>query len=145
MAFDPEDIDWFEKMRVYGGNTPEAFEKRITKGWVREHCLTACEVAFNECPACKPRLESGALTERMFSYVVCSMVLRVVRWSQRKSESNGAYTRTDDLMQGTPQPGWEESPDLHVTKKERQILEGTPDGNGPIGTLRLGLDRIYGM
>ncbi len=71
------------------------------------------------------------------------MVLRVARWTMRKSESNGAYTHTDQVMDMTP-PGWEVSPDLHVTKKERALLTGVNEDSAPFGTVTLGLDRAYG-
>ncbi len=83
------------------------------------------------------------MSVRTFTYVICAMVLRVARWSMRKSESNGAYTRTDQVMDMSP-PGWEVSPDLHVTKKERALLTGVSEDSAPFGTVMLGLDRAYG-
>lgn len=144
MAVDVSEIEWMRYMVIYGGNTSEAFAHRLDdEKWTIPHCLTACEIAFAECPTARYRLDSGALSEMTFIYVICSMVLRVARWSMRKSESNGAYTRTDQVMDMS-QPGWEVSPDLHVTKKERALLTGMSEDSAPFGTAMLGLDRAYG-
>lgn len=144
MAVDVEDIDWIDAILTYGGNTPEAFIDRLDdEKWIIPHCLTACDIAFAECPSARYRLDSGSLSVRTFTYVICSMVLRVARWTMRKSESNGAYTHTDQVMDMTP-PGWEVSPDLHVTKKERARLTGVNEDSAPFGTVTLGLDRAYG-
>lgn len=146
MAVDVEELDWLHAMRIYGGNTPEVFDERLDTDWIVEHCLTACDIAFAECPAAEWRLDDGSLAERTFMYVICSMVLRVARWTMRKSESNGAYTRTDQVMD-MAQPGWEISPDLHLTKKERMLLDGTNDDDGTHArfAINMGLDRIYGL
>lgn len=144
--FDVEAVDWLHYMKIYGGNTPEVFKERLSKEWIVEHCLTACDVAFAECPSVEYRLATGAMRERTFIYVICSMVLRVARWDRRKSESNGAYSRVDQIMD-TTQPGWEISPDLHVTKKERALLDGDNDDDGTHVrfALTMGLDRVYGL
>ena len=143
---DVESLDWLSYMRLYGGNTPEVFKDRLDNEWIVGHCLTACDIAFEECPAAEWRLEQGLLKERTFAYVICSMVLRVARWDRRKAEQNGAYSRTDTIMD-TVQPGWEISPDLHVTKKERALLNGdnADDGSSVRFAVGMGLDRIYGL
>lgn len=144
MAVDVESINWVDAIVTYGGNTPEVFIGRLDdEKWIVPHCLTACDIAFAECPSARYRLDNGTLSERTFVYVICSMVLRVARWTMRKSESNGAYTRTDQVMDMV-QPGWEISPDLHVTKKERALLTGVSGDSMPFGTVQLGLDRAYG-
>ncbi|KFI57521.1 hypothetical protein [Bifidobacterium cuniculi] len=143
-GFNPEQEDWLEHMRLYAGNTREVFDNRLDDKWIKGHCLTACDIAFQECPSAEVFLESGKLPKRVFCYVVCCMVLRVARWTRVKTESNGAFQRTDQTME-TNQPGWEISPDLMVTSKERSLLNCEPKGRSAFGSVSMGLNRVYGM
>ena len=72
------------------------------------------------------------------------MVLRIVRYRQFKTESNGSYGYTNFDAQDNP-PGKDGSMNLYVSKREKALLEGHSDSVGPIGTVHPGLDRAYGM
>ncbi|NMN02781.1 hypothetical protein [Bifidobacterium panos] len=128
-------IDWLEYMRVNALDQPDLFVDRLPNEWIVNKCLMAAEIAKTACPVVERRMRYGYLSERGFANVVCSMVLRVCRWKQIKSESNGSYEYTNqDPLQN--QPGYDASPNLYVSKRERNFLNGvTDDADGPMGTI----------
>jgi hypothetical protein len=142
MATTPEAIDYVKWMRIFAQTSPEDFKDRLGSEWVQEMCLTAADRAFAECPSARYRYANGALSERLFASVVCGMVLRVARWRRIKTESNGAYVHTD-YEPHQVSPGYESSPDLFITSKEKSVLEGDA-GGGPMGTIYMDVERLWG-
>lgn len=137
-------IDWLEWLRVNALDQPDLLIDSYPNEWLRNKCKVAADMVEVECPDALPRYRSGLLSERALGYVVSMMVLRVVRYRQFKSETNGSYTYTNNDPQDNP-PGKDGSPNLYVSKRERALLDGQTEGNGPIGTIHMGLDRVYGM
>lgn len=140
---DVNGIDWLEHMRVMLLDQPELAD-RYPNEWIRMRCRIAAEMALNESGNAQPRLDSGDLSEETFAYVVCSMVLRTMRWTRFKTESNGSYSYTQHDPQPDP-PAYDASPNLYVSKRERQLLDGYVSGRGPVGTVGVGVQRIYGL
>lgn len=138
-----DSIDWMRYMKVSLLDQPELAEQYPNE-WVKSRCRIAAEMALTESSNAQPRLDSGDLSEETFAYVVCSMVIRVMRWRRLKSESNGNYQYTEHDPQPNP-PAYDSSPNLYVSKREKQLLDGYAEGRGPIGTVGLGLNRIYGL
>lgn len=136
-------IDWLAWMRVNLLDEP-GLADRYPNEWILSRCRVAAEMALTESSNALPRLESGDLSEETFAYVVCSMVMRVMRWTPFKSESNSAYSYTNRDPQPNP-PAYDASPNLYVGKREKQLLDGYAEGRGPIGTVGMGLQRIYGL
>lgn len=129
MAF-YDGIDWVSDLRTMASNEPETFvDGRLTESWVKTMCETAAEMAASEVPQVAWRVSRGRLSLRLFSYVVCSMVMRVARWSPLKSEDNGVYSYTAADPQANP-PSYEASPNLYVSKRERQLLAGSSAASG---------------
>lgn len=145
MSNPAEDVDWLHWMRVKDSSGWDIFTgNHLSDEWVQDKCETACEECFQLVPEAKPRYESGTLSERMLAEVVCSMVLRVARWTQYKSESDGSYSYTNQDESGTP-PAFDASPNLKPTKHEMALLRGNSDDQTPLGTVTMGLDRVYGL
>ncbi|NMM93874.1 hypothetical protein [Bifidobacterium oedipodis] len=140
---DVKSIDWLKWMRVNLLDQP-GLSDRYPVEWIQSRCRVAAEMALTSSNAAAVRLASGDLSEETFAYVVCAMVIRVMRYSTLKSESNGVYQyeRRDD--QSNP-PGYDASPNLYVSKREKQLLDGYAEGRGPIGTVGMGVNRIYSM
>ncbi|NEG55465.1 hypothetical protein [Bifidobacterium platyrrhinorum] len=136
-------IDWLKWMQVNLLDQP-GLADAYPNEWILSRCRVAAEMAVTESSNTEPRLQSGDLSEETFAYVVCSMVIRVMRWSRFKTESNGNYSYTEHDPQSNP-PGYDASPNLYVSKREKQLLDGYADGRGPIGTVGLGVQRIYGL
>ncbi|KAA8829334.1 hypothetical protein [Bifidobacterium tissieri] len=143
MAVTAEGIDWLKWMRIHGQTSPEVFDGRLDEDWIREYCLLAAEKAQQECPAVKPRLRSGALSERMYAAVICESVLRVARWTLLKSENDGSYNYSNDTPVRTPN-GEDMSPNIWFSASQQRALEGTTS-RGLAGTIHMGLSRVYGM
>ena len=61
------------------------------------------------------------------------------------TESGNAEPRLNsgDLSEDTP--AYDASPNLYVSKREKQLLDGYAEGHGPVGTIGVGLSRIYGL
>lgn len=129
-------IDWLAEMRQHAANSPEIFIDRLDENWIVTECEIAQKIAFRECPDAQYQYENGDLDDGILAYVVCQMVLRVARWTLRKTESNGQSTYTLDSPARLPS-GVEMSPNLWVTNRERELLEGKSD-RGPIGTIWAG-------
>lgn len=140
-----DQIDWLKWMRVKDNSGWDIFEgNHLTDEWVLDKCETACEECFQLVPEAKIRYENGRLSERILAEVVCQMVLRVARWTQFKSESDGSYSYTNQDESGNP-PAYEASPTLKPTKHEKDLLRGFDEQSAPMGTVRMGLDRVYGL
>ncbi|MDU4038182.1 MAG: hypothetical protein E7H36_00055 [Bifidobacterium dentium] len=136
-------IDWLECMELHCLNEADTLH-RFPNEWVKYMCRRAVTIAITGSTNCEPRLDSGDLDVEDFEYVVCSMVWRVIRYSDIKTESNGTYQFTRFDPQDN-QPGKDASPNLYLSKREKQILDGYASGRGPIGTVGVGVNRIYGM
>lgn len=136
-------IDWTKWMQVNLLDQPDLAD-RYPNEWILSRCRVAAEMAVTESSNTEPRLQSGDLSEETFAYVVCSMVIRVMRWHRFKTESNGNYSYTEHDPQSNP-PGYDASPNLYVSKREKQLLDGYSAGRGPIGTVGMGVQRIYGL
>lgn len=136
-------IDWLECMELHCLNEADTLH-RFPNEWVKYMCRRAVTIAITSSTNCEPRLDSGDLDVEDFEYVVCSMVWRVIRYSDIKTESNGTYQFTRFDPQDN-QPGKDASPNLYLSKREKQILDGYASGRGPIGTVGVGVNRIYGM
>lgn len=139
-----DSIDWLEWMQVNALDQPELLIDRFPKAWLLNECQIAADMVQAEVPDAAPRLQNGLLKERTLAYAVCQMVLRVVRYRQFKTESNGSYSYTNFDAQDNP-PGKDGSANLYVSKREKAMLEGYSDSVGPFGTVHMGLDRAYGM
>lgn len=137
------DIDWLEYMRINLLDQP-GLADAYPNAWILLKCRVAAELALTSSSNAEPRLNSGDLSEELFAYVVCSMVIRVMRWSRYKTESNGNYQYEEHDPQANS-PGYDASPNLYVSKREKQLLDGYAEGRGPIGTVGMGVNRIYGM
>lgn len=137
MAF-YDSVDWVAELKAMAVNEPESFvDGRLTESWVRTMCETAADMAVNEVPQTAWRVRNGRLSLRLFVYVVCSMVMRVARYSPLKSEDNGVYSYTVADQQANP-PAYEASPNLYVSKRERELLSGSRSGpGGPVGTIHV--------
>lgn len=140
---DFSEIDWLKWMRVNLLDDP-GLAGSYPNEWILSRCRIAAEMAVAESSNTEPRLRSGDLSEETFAYVVCSMVIRVMRWHRLKTESNGNYSYTEHDPQPNP-PGYDASPNLYVGKREKQLLDGYAEGRGPIGTVGVGVQRIYGL
>lgn len=140
---DVSNIDWLDWMRINLLDEPQLAD-RYPNEWILLKCRVAAEMALTESSNAEPRLQSGDLSEETFAYVVCSMVLRVMRWHWLKSESNGNYSYTMQDPQPNS-PAYDSSPNLYVGKREKQLLDGYAEGRGPMGTVGMGLQRIYGL
>ena len=138
------EIDWLSHMLQHAQTTPEVFDGRLGEEWIIRECETAKEIAFTECPDAEYRYEQGDLSENLLAYVVCQMVLRVIRYTPLQGESNGSYTydRKDD--QSNP-PSYDASPNLYVSKAEKELLNGKDSSRRKIGSVGMGLHRVYGM
>lgn len=138
------DIDFMKWLRLNALDQPDVLISRYPNEWLLNQLLVASEKIQVECPDAVPRLQAGYLSERAYAYVACQMVLRLVRWKQFKSETNGSYTYTNNDPQPNP-PGTDGSPNLYVSKQEKALLNGHGDDSSPMGTMSMGLDRAYGM
>lgn len=136
-------IDWMKHMQVSLLDQP-GLADAYPNEWVKSRCRIAAEIALTESGNAEPRLNSGDLSEDTFAYVVCSMVIRVMRWHRLKSESNGNYSYEEHDPQPNP-PAYDASPNLYVSKREKQLLDGYAEGHSPVGTIGVGLSRIYGL
>lgn len=143
MAANSTSIDYLKWMRVFAQTSPEDFDGRLDTDWITTMCRTAEAYAFATCPAAPSRFNDESLSEDTLAYVVCEMVLRVARWQKTKQESNGTYNYTDYEPHSSP-PGYDSSPNLFMTAPEKALLEGTTEDSGPMGTVQMGLDRIWG-
>lgn len=144
MSTPVDSVDWLKWMRLKDGSGWDIFSgNNLSDDWVLDKCETACEECFELVPEAQQRWDTGRLSERMLAEVVCQMVLRVARWTQFKSESDGSYTYTNQDESGTP-PAFDASPNLKPTKHEMALLRGYGD-DAPTGTVRMGLDRVYGL
>lgn len=137
-------IDWLHWMRVYALNDPGLFDQRLPNEWIVAECEMAVDIALTECPFLSYRARKGWISEATFAGIICGMVLRVARWQRFKTESNGVYSYTEHDPQSLP-PGYDASPSLYLSKREKSLLEGSSSSGGPIGTVHMGLDRLYGM
>lgn len=137
-----DSIDWLEWLRVNALDQPDLLLDGFPNAWLENMCLVALDMIEVETPDAVPRLQAGDLKERTLAYVVCQMVLRVVRYRQFKTESNGSYQYTNFDPQDNP-PGKDGSPNLYVSKREKALLEGS--SIGPFGTMHMELDRAYGL
>lgn len=136
-------VDWVECLELHC--LPDAdVLKRYPNAWLTYMCHRAETVASISSTNCLPRLKSGDLDLEDYEFVICSMVWRVIRYSDIKTESNGTYQFTRFDPQDNP-PGKDASPNLYLSKREKQILDGYASGRGPIGTVGVGVNRIYGM
>lgn len=146
MATDLDRFDFVSAMRVYalpyralGVADPERFPKE----WVTRMCHNAAGLVFASTNA-EYRLKRGKLSEDTFMYVCCQMVLRVMRYSPLSGETNGSYTWSGKDDQSNP-PGYDASPNLYVSKAEKALLDGASSDRGPVGTIGMDLNRVYGM
>lgn len=128
------EIDWLSHMLQHAQTTPEVFDGRLGDEWIISECETAKEIVFAESPDAEYRYEQGDLSENLLAYVVCQMVLRVARWTLYKTESNSQYQYTMDTPVRTPS-GYDMSSNLWLTDRERGLLEGNANGQGPMGTI----------
>lgn len=139
-----DSIDWLEWLRVNALDQPDLLLDRFPNAWLENQCMIAADMIQVECQDAVPRFQAGLLKERTLGFVVSQMVLRVVRYRQFKTESNGSYQYTNFDAQENP-PGMDGSKNLYVSKREKALLEGHSDSMGPMGTIHVGLDRAYGM
>lgn len=139
-----DSIDWLKWLRVNALDQPDLLLDRFPNAWLLNECGVAADMVQAECQNVAPRYQNGLLKERTLGYVVSQMVLRVVRYRQFKTESNGSYSYTNFDAQNNP-PGKDGSMNLYVSKREKALLEGHSDSMGPMGTVHMGLDRAYGM
>lgn len=137
-----DDFDFVTAMRTYLLPYPSLAE-RFDSAWIEQMCYQAGNLVFAETNA-SVRLDDGLLSEDTFAFVVCQMVLRVMRYSEFSRETNGSYTyaRKDDQVNT---PSYDASPNLYVSKNERALINGKSAGRGIVGTAGLGLHRVYGM
>ena len=136
-------IDWKKYMQLELVDDRRLAD-RYSNEWIAHKCRVAANMALTCSPNVEPRLNNGYLDEETFAYVVCQMVIRVMRWTDLKSETNGSYTYENRDPQDNPPP-YDASPNLYVSKREKQMLDGYAEGHGPVGTIGLGLSRIYGL
>lgn len=139
-----DDFDFNAAMQVYVLPYRDSYSsERFPKEWLGRMCRNAASLAFAQTHASQ-RLDSGDLDPDTFEYVVCQMVLRVIRYTPLQSESNGSYTydRKDD--QSNP-PSYDASPNLYVSKAEKELLNGKDSSRRKIGSVGMGLHRVYGM
>lgn len=136
-------IDWKKYMQLELVDDRRLAD-RYSNEWIAHKCRVAANMALTCSPNVEPRLNNGYLDEETFAYVVCQMVIRVMRWTDLKSETNGSYTYENRDPQDNPPP-YDASPNLYVSKREKQLLLGYEDGNGPIGTVFVGVNRIWGL
>lgn len=136
-------IDWKKYMQLELVDDRRLAD-RYSNEWVIHKCRVAANMALACSPNVEPRLNNGYLDEETFAYVVCQMVIRVMRWTDLKSETNGSYTYENRSPQDNP-PSYDASPNLYVSKREKQLLLGYDEGNGPIGTVFVGVNRIWGL
>lgn len=137
-------IDFMKWLKINALSQPDLLLDNYPREWLSNMLEVSSDMIQAECPNAVPRYRAGYLSERSYAYVACQMVLRVVRWKQFKSETNGSYTYTNNDPQSNP-PGTDGSPNLYVSKREKALLNGYEEGHGPIGTMRMGLDRAYGL
>lgn len=138
------DIDFMKWLRINALDQPDILISKYPNEWLLNKLLVANDMIQVECPDTVSRLQNGYLSERSYAYVACQMVLRVVRWRQFKSETNGSYTYTNVDPQSNP-PGTDGSPNLYVSKREKALLNGYGEDSVPMGTMSMGLDRAYGL
>lgn len=139
-----DSIEWIEWLQIYALDQPDLVIGRFPKKWLMNMCDVALQMCKAECPNCAPRYQKGYLKEQTVAFVVCQMVLRVVRFRQYKTETNGVYTYTNFDPQDNP-PMKDGSSNLYLSKRERALLNGYSEDSTPIGTIEMGLDRAYGL
>lgn len=137
-----DDYDYMETMRTLLLPYPQLAD-RYDRGWQEAMCRQAGLLALAQTNAGN-RLDDGTLDPNTFTFVVCQMVLRVMRYTPFQGETNGSYTYDLKDDQSNP-PGYDASPNLYLSKNERTLLDGTVPGRGKVGTIGIGLHRIYGM
>lgn len=144
MASDPiEGINWLDQMRLWGEESPESFSGRLPERWIEAQCRVAARLALTLVPSAESDLSRGKLKEETFSYVVCQMVLRKARYQTIRSESDGIYQYSNNAPQQAD-GGYSPSPNLYLTKAERALLEGKDTDRSPVGSVGMGVERIWG-
>lgn len=138
------EINWLQWMNIFGQDDPEALSL-VDEAWVTTMCKVAYEKCLIDVPSLKRRLERGYVSEAMIAQVVCAMVLRVAasRAHRKRSESNGAYAYTNNTVSGVTTTFRDSDDKLYLSKSERNTLAGRT--GGALGTISIGLDRIYGL
>ncbi|MCO6558486.1 MAG: hypothetical protein J6575_03495 [Bifidobacterium sp.] len=131
--------DWFHKLQ---SDKASWMTDAITDEWITAKCRVASNIAVTECPNLPDRYRRGTIDAETVANVVTDMVARVAMYSKIRSESNGTYTVGDQNPLAN-QSGFDPSPNLYLKKTERNLLSGGDD-SGPIGTIGLGLSRMWG-
>lgn len=137
-------INWIQWMNIFGQTDPEALSM-VDETWVDTMCQVAYEKCLTDVPNLKRRLERGYISERMIAQVVCSMVMRVAANMSRhkRSESNGTYSYTNQTPTPVSTMLRDRDDNLYLSTSERNTLAGRT--GGALGTIPMGLDRIYGL
>lgn len=135
-------FDWLKWFKLLQADKADLMSGAITEQWLTAQCRIASRILVNDCPSVNTRYRSKKIDEETVAYVVTSMVARVAIWRLISSETNGVYTHSYESPQTTP-PGFTPSPNLYVKKAEKSLIEGD-DGEGPMGTFGIGLERMWG-
>lgn len=136
------DFDWPTLFHDLQADKANQMSGAITDTWIKAKCRVASTIAVTECPNLPDRYRRGLIDKDTVANVITDMVARVAMYSQTKNESNGTYTYGDQTPLTNPM-GFEPSPDLYLKKTERRLLSGGDD-SGPIGSIGMGLSRIWG-
>jgi hypothetical protein len=139
-AFDA--LDFVAGFRLYQSDKAATIGKDLSESWITAQSRIACRLIVGQVPGVEARYASHAIDDETVLYVVSSMVARVALYKPYHSENDGSYSYVNEAPQSTP-PDTTPSASLYLKKSEKDMLAGDDDDE-PVGSVVMGLSRIWG-